>query len=56
VIRFTGMQKYTVAQLEQRGELLLKERCGWPPEIPVDIELVVDREPGMLLDILPGLQ
>ena len=56
VIKFTGIPKYTVAQLEQRAELLLKQRCGWPPEIPVDIELLVEREPGMLLDILPGLQ
>ena len=56
MIKFTGVQKYTVAQLEQRGEAILKQRCGWPPEIPVDIELLVDREPGMLLDILPGIQ
>ena len=56
MIKFTGVQKYTVAQLEQRAELLLKQRCGWPPEIPVDVELLVDREPGMLLDILPGLR
>lgn len=56
MIKFTGVQKYTAAQLEQRGEMLLKQRFGWPPEIPVDIELMVDREPGLLLDILPGLQ
>jgi hypothetical protein len=56
VIRFTGIPNYTVAQLEQRAEFLLKQRWGWPPEIPVDIELLVEREPGMLLDILPGLQ
>jgi hypothetical protein len=56
VIKFTGVEKYTVAQLEQRAEVLLKQCYGWPPELPVDIELLVDREPGMLLDILPGLQ
>ena len=56
MIKFTGIPKYTVAQLEQRAELLLKQRCGWPPEIPLDIEFLVEREPGMLLDILPGLQ
>jgi hypothetical protein len=56
VIRFTGVQKYTVAQLEQRAEFLLTQRCGWPPDLPVDIASLVDREPGMLLDILPGLQ
>jgi glycerol-3-phosphate O-acyltransferase len=48
--------RYTVAELERRAEALLRERCGWPPELPVDIELLADREPGVLLDILPGLQ
>jgi len=35
---------------------MLRVRCGWPPPIPVDIEFLVDQEPGVLLDILPGMR
>ncbi|MBI2000923.1 MAG: ImmA/IrrE family metallo-endopeptidase [candidate division NC10 bacterium] len=45
-----------MAELERRAEELLRSRCGWPPAIPVDIETLVDQEPRVLLDILPGLQ
>lgn len=55
-MRLTKVPRYTVADLERRAEALLRERCGWPPPLPVDVELLVDREPGVLLDILPGLQ
>ena len=55
-MRLTKVPKYSVAELERRAEQLLRDACGWPPSIPVDIESLVDREPGVLLDILPGLQ
>lgn len=55
-MKLAKIPQYTAAELERRAEALLRERCGWPPQIPVDIELLVDREPGVLLDILPGLQ
>ncbi len=55
-MRLTRVPKYTVEELERRAEELLKTRCGWPPPIPVDIEALVDQEPRVLLDILPGLK
>ena len=55
-MRLTRVPRYTVTELEQRAEALLRDRCGWPPPIPVDIELLVDLEAGVVLDILPGLQ
>jgi len=55
-VKLTKVPKYSVAELERRAEQLIRGRCGWPPSIPVDIESLVDQEPGVLLDILPGLQ
>ncbi len=55
-MRLTKVPKHSAAELERREEQLLRDACGWPPSIPVDIESLVDRDPGVLLDILPGLQ
>jgi hypothetical protein len=55
-VRLTKIPQYSVPELERRAETLLRDRCGWPPSIPVDIESLVDQVPGVLLDILPGLQ
>ncbi len=55
-MRLTKVPKCSVAELERRAEQLLRDAWGWPPSIPVDIESLVEREPGVLLDILPGLQ
>ncbi|MGD0267317.1 MAG: ImmA/IrrE family metallo-endopeptidase [Candidatus Methylomirabilota bacterium] len=55
-MRLTRVPNYTVAELERRAEALVRARCGWPPDLPVDIEFLVDQEPGILLDILPGLR
>ena len=55
-MKLTRVPRYTVTELEQRAEALLRDRCGWPPPIPVDIEFMVDQEAGVVLDILPGLQ
>ena len=55
-MRLARIPQYTVAALERRAEEMLRARCGWPPDIPVDIEFLVDQEPGVLLDILPGLR
>ncbi|MBI2116111.1 MAG: hypothetical protein HYT85_13640 [candidate division NC10 bacterium] len=55
-MRLTKVPRYSATELERRAETLLRDRYGWPPTIPVDIESLVDQEPGLLLDILPGLQ
>lgn len=55
-MRLTKVPRYSATELERRAETLLRDRGGWPPTIPVDIESLVDQEPGLLLDILPGLQ
>lgn len=55
-MKLTKIPQYSVPEVERRAETLLRDRCGWPPSLPVDIESLVDREPGVLLDILPGLQ
>jgi len=55
-VRLTRVPRYSVTELERRAEEMLRARCGWPPPIPVDIEFLMDQEPGVLLDILPGLR
>lgn len=46
---------YSIQRLEQIAKLLLEER--WPGlTIPVDIDYVVEQEPGTILDYLPGLR
>ncbi|MEI8189409.1 MAG: ImmA/IrrE family metallo-endopeptidase [candidate division NC10 bacterium] len=55
-MRLTRIPRYTVPELEQRAEALVRSRCDWPPDLPIDIEFLVDQEPGTLLDILPGLR
>ena len=48
-MRLTRVPNYTVAELERRAEAPVRARCGWPPDLPVDIEFLVDQEPGILL-------
>ena len=46
---------YSIPRLEQIAKLLLEER--WPGlTIPVDIDYIVEQEPGTVLDYLPGLR
>jgi hypothetical protein len=46
---------YSIQRLEQIAKLPLEER--WPGlTIPVDIDYIVEQEPGTVLDYLPGLQ
>lgn len=46
---------YSIQRLEQIAKLLLEER--WPGlTIPVDIDYIVEQEPGTILDYLPGLR
>ena len=47
--------EYSVRDLEKIARDLLRER--WPTlAIPVDIDLIVEREPGVVLDTLRGLK
>ncbi len=47
--------RYSLAKLESLARDLLRER--WPGlTIPVDIELLTEREPGVSLDFVQGLQ
>ncbi len=55
-MNLTKVPQYSAVELERRAEDLLRARCGWPPNIPVDIEFLVAGEQGVLLDILPGLR
>lgn len=47
---------YTAAQLERLAHELLVERHGRDVPVPVDVELLLESEPGVLLDIVQGLQ
>lgn len=42
-MRLTKVPRYSATELERRAETLLRDRCGWPPTIPVDIESLVDQ-------------
>ena len=43
---------YSIQRLEQIAKLLLEER--WPGvTIPVDIDHIVEQEPGTVIDYLP---
>ena len=55
-MRPTRVPPFTVGELERRAEALIRDRSAWPPDLPVDIEFLVDREPGTVLDVLPGLR
>jgi IrrE N-terminal-like domain len=47
--------RYALSKLEGLAQALLRER--WPGlVIPVDIDFLVDREPGVVLDIARGLR
>lgn len=48
--------RYTVADIERLAADLVKEKLGEPPTIPIDPDLLLELEPGVTLDILPGLQ
>ncbi|MFQ5881773.1 MAG: ImmA/IrrE family metallo-endopeptidase [Candidatus Methylomirabilales bacterium] len=47
---------YSAGELERIADRLLRER--WQPEVvmPVDIDLLVEQEPGVVLDYRPGLE
>lgn len=46
---------YPVADIEQRAARLLVRHYGAAVPIPVDVDLLVEREPDVTLDYLPGL-
>jgi len=47
---------YTAAQLEALAREFVHANAGSPPEIPVDVEIMLERLPGVSLDIRPALQ
>ena len=47
---------YTANQLEHMTADLLKSRLKVPIEIPVDIDYLLEQEPGILLDYIPGIK
>ncbi len=49
------IRQYPVGELERRAFILLRERCKPAITVPVDIDFLVEQEPGMDLDIWPGL-
>lgn len=53
-MKFEDIPTYSIPRLEQIARELLSER--WPSlTIPVDIDYIVEQEPGTVLDYLPGL-
>lgn len=55
-MRFPAARAYLAGELERRAEEVLRARLPWPPPIPVEIEVLVEQEPGVLLDVLQGLK
>lgn len=54
-MKLEDIPTYSIPRLEQIARELLAER--WPGlTIPVDIDCIVEQEPGTLLDYLPGLR
>lgn len=47
---------YTVSQLERKARDLLERRLSLPITIPVDIDYLLEQEPGVLLDYIPGIR
>lgn len=47
---------YTVSQLERKARDLLERRLSLPITIPVDIDYLLEKEPGVLLDYIPGIR
>ena len=47
---------YTANQLEHMAADLLKSRLKVPIEIPVDIDYLLEQEPGIRLDYIPGIK
>ncbi len=54
-MNFDEIPTYKVTELERKAIRILGERCRPSITIPVDIDLLVEQEPGVLLDIKPGL-
>lgn len=55
-IDFGRVPTYSAAELERRAKTLLEERCQPTITIPIDIDLIVEKEPGVRLDILPAIK
>lgn len=53
---FPAAREYSVAEIERRAAELLRRHCGTPVPIPVDVDLLLEREPGVTLDYRPGLR
>ena len=47
---------YTVSQLEHMAMALLKSRLKSPMTVPIDIDYILEQEPGVLLDYLPEIK
>jgi Zn-dependent peptidase ImmA (M78 family) len=47
---------YSVSAIEKRAADLLTRSWPAPVPIPVDVEYLLETQPGVLLDILPGLR
>lgn len=48
--------RYTVRELERIGAQILQQRFPEGASIPVDIDYIVDTEPGVSIDTAPGLR
>lgn len=48
--------RFTIRELEQKARHLLAERFAEGLSIPVDIDFLVETEPGVTLDTVPGLR
>ena len=55
-MNFDEIPTYKVEDLERKALRILEERCRPSITIPVDIDLLAEQEPGVLLDIKPGLK
>lgn len=49
------LPRYSIPELERRAAAILAEYLGSPLTIPVDVDLVLERYPGVGLDLSPGI-
>jgi len=47
---------YTASRLERMAITLLKGRIKGSTTVPIDIDFILEQEPGVLLDYIPGIK
>lgn len=56
MVDFGNIPTYKASELERLAADLLKKRC-WPTvEIPIDIDLLIEKKPGVILDYCKNLK